>query len=132
MEELKKFCNNQKTDFIEGEYEKDQWSTVIRGLELEPEGGRRCWACYQMRLGKTAQYAKNNNFDYFTTTLSISPHKKADKINQLGQGLEKQLGIKFYQADFKKKDGFKKANELSKQYNFYRQEYCGCIYSKRS
>ncbi|MBU1890195.1 epoxyqueuosine reductase QueH, partial [Patescibacteria group bacterium] len=104
---------------------------LTNGLEKEPERGRRCDICYEMRMGKTAEYAKANGYDFFGTDLSISPHKKADVINQIGEKLEKEFGVKYFEADFKKKDGFKKSLELSHRHNFYRQNYCGCVYSKR-
>ena len=101
----------------------------MKGLENEPEGGKRCALCFQMRLAKTAQAAKKKNFDYFGSTLTMGPQKKAETINFFGQEIAKEYGLKFYNADFKKQDGFKKSLELSKKYNFYRQNYCGCKYS---
>jgi hypothetical protein len=100
-------------------------------MENEEEGGKRCEICYQMRLEKTAQFACAHRFSRFTTTLSISPHKKAMVINQIGRELHNKYPVTFYEADFKKHDGFKKSCELSKEHGFYRQNYCGCIFSQR-
>ena len=104
---------------------------MIKGLEKEPERGKRCNICYQMRMEKAAIVAKENNYDYFCTTLSVSPYKNAKLINEIGESLEKKYNIKWLYSDFKKKDGYKKSIELSKEYNLYRQNYCGCIYSNR-
>jgi len=117
--------------FIEGKYDPESFDEIAKGLENEPEGGARCSKCYHLRLKETALVAKQNNFDYFTTTLSISPYKSAEKLNKIGRVLEKEYDIWYLVSDFKKKDGYKRSIELSKQYNLYRQDYCGCIYSKR-
>ena len=103
---------------------------MSKGLEQEKEGGARCIKCYTMRLEKTAQLAKKNNFDYFTTTLTISPLKDSQKLNKIGEFLEKKYQIKYLYSDFKKKEGYKTSIILSKKYNLYRQNYCGCEYSK--
>jgi predicted adenine nucleotide alpha hydrolase (AANH) superfamily ATPase len=108
---------------------QDTWSKSIKGYEDEPEGGRRCSICYTFRLDKAAQYAKKKGFGWFATTLTISPHKKASVINDIGSKLADSYGIKFYSADFKKENGFKKSCELSKKYELYRQSYCGCLFS---
>lgn len=127
----------QKTDsqypihFIEGTYEPDLFFEMVRGLEQMPEGGSRCYKCYQLRMTEAAMLGKKLNFDYFTTTLSISPHKNASWINEIGKELEEQFGIKHLPSDFKKKNGFKRSVELTKQYGMYRQDYCGCLYSLR-
>ena len=118
--------------YIITEYDNSEFESVIQGLKDEPEGGSRCFKCYKLRLEKTCKYAKYNNYDYFTTSLSISPYKNSDKLNEIGESLEKEYNIKYLQADFKKKDGYKKSIEFSKIYNLYRQDYCGCIYSKKS
>lgn len=120
-----------KIDIIEGKYEKEKYEKTIRGLENEVEGGPRCFKCYKLRMEKTAKLAKELNFDYFTTTLSISPYKNAKKINEIGEELENEYNINYLYADFKKRNGFKRSIELSKKYNLYRQNYCGCIYSIR-
>jgi len=114
------------------EYNNDEFENVINGFEDEPEGGSRCFKCYHLRLEEACIYAKKHNFDYFTTSLSISPYKNSDKLNEIGESLEQQYNIKYLYADFKKKDGYKRSIELSKIYNLYRQDYCGCIYSKKS
>ena len=111
-------------------YDNDEFENVIEGLKDELEGGKRCFKCYEIRLRKTAEIAKENNFDYFTTSLSISPYKNANKLNEIGESLEKEYNIKYLYADFKKKNGYKRSIELSNKYNLYRQDYCGCIYSK--
>jgi len=113
-------------------FEPLEYQCIVKGLEKEREGGIRCHACYRLRLKKTAEYAKEHGFEKFTTTLSISPHKNADIINSIGLELEKEIGIPFLVADFKKRGGFKRSIELSKQYGLYRQNYCGCVYSKRA
>ena len=120
-----------KIDIIEGKYENDKYEETIKGLENEKEGGNRCFKCYRLRMEETAKLAKKLNYDYFTTTLSISPYKNAAKLNEIGEDLEKQYNIKYLYADFKKKNGYKRSIELSKIYKLYRQNYCGCIYSKR-
>lgn len=113
-------------------YNNEEFENTIKGLENECEGGGRCFKCYHLRLSKACIYALDNNYDYFTTTLSISPYKNSDKLNEIGAMLEQKYNIKYLYADFKKKDGYKRSIELSKKYNLYRQDYCGCIYSKRS
>ena len=111
---------------IEGDYEPDRFRKMAKGLETEPEGGRRCFQCYEMRLRETAELAKRDGYDYFATTLSISPHKNADKLNEIGEMIAEEYGIAHLPSDFKKKDGYKQSIELSKKYNLYRQNYCGC------
>ena len=119
-----------KLDIIDCDYDNDLFNNLIKGLENEPERGNRCTICYKMRIEKTATIAKERNYDYFCTTLSVSPYKNADLINKIGIELEKKFNVKWLYSDFKKKDGYKKSIELSKKYNLYRQSYCGCIYSK--
>lgn len=118
-------------EIIEGDYEPDVFFAMAKGLEQCPEGGERCFACYELRLLKTAELAAEGKFDYFTTTLSISPLKNAKKLNEIGEKLEKEYGIKWLVSDFKKRDGYKRSIELSKEYGLYRQNYCGCVYSYR-
>ena len=136
VSEQKRLINEMKTKnkvmFIEGEYNPELFFEISKGLEDAPEGGERCFKCYRKRLEKTADFAKKNGFDYFTTTLSISPHKNADKINEIGIDLEIINNIKYLKADFKKKNGYKRSIELSKEYNLYRQNFCGCVFSKRN
>lgn len=121
---------NDSVNFIYGEYEPMSFTEISKGLEKEPEGGVRCHKCYRLRLEKTAQKAKESGFDYFTTTLSISPHKDAQKLNEIGKELSEIYGIGYLYSDFKKRNGYKRSCELSQIYNLYRQDYCGCIYSK--
>ena len=116
--------------FVEGTYDKESFYEMARGLEDVKEGGERCFRCYRLRLEKTAELAKKNNFDYFCTTLSISPLKNSQKINEIGFELEKELDVKWLPSDFKKKEGYKRSIVLSKEYNLYRQNFCGCAYSK--
>ncbi|HIV85824.1 MAG TPA: epoxyqueuosine reductase QueH [Candidatus Monoglobus merdigallinarum] len=111
------------------EHESEKFFETARGLEACPEGGERCFKCYRLRLEKTAACA--GSFDYFCTTLSISPLKNARKINEIGSEIGEKYGVKFLPSDFKKKDGFKKSILLSHEYNLYRQNYCGCVYSKK-
>lgn len=131
LEEMRGFADKIGLETMDGEYEVKRWFKAVRGHEKDPEGGERCDICYYLRLKKTAKFAKENGFEYFTTTLSISPHKEAKVINSMGDEISKRCGIKFYSADFKKRDGFKKSVELSKEYDLYRQDYCGCIFSKK-
>ena len=119
------------TSLIIGEYDTAGWYNAAGHLPDEPEGGKRCLLCFNLRLGKTAETAKEKDFDIFGTTLSISPHKNSRIINKEGSLLAARIGIDYYEADFKKKDGFKKAIDLSRKHSFYRQNYCGCEYSIR-
>lgn len=109
---------------------KEYYKTVL-GLENEIEGGKRCEKCFWLRLSKTAKLAKEKNFDYFSTTLTVSPHKNSQKLNEIGLEISSIYGIKFLVSDFKKQDGYKRSIELSKEYNLYRQDYCGCKFSKK-
>ena len=112
------------------DYDSKEFFDVSKGLEKEREGGARCEKCFRLRLDKTAQIAKEQDFEFFTTTLTVSPHKNAELLNQLGYEFAEKYGIKFLPADFKKKNGYKRSIELSKQFDLYRQNYCGCVYSK--
>ena len=118
-------------DIIDCDYDNDLFNTEIKGLENEPERGSRCSVCFKLRLDKTARVSKENNYDYFATTLTLSPYKNAKIINEIGFNLEKKYNIKYLGSDFKKRNGYKRSIELSKIYNLYRQDYCGCKYSKR-
>lgn len=120
-----------KVSLMDCEYDSNDFSNIAKGYEDCREGGERCFRCYRLRLEKAARLAKENNFDYFCTTLSISPLKNAQRINEIGISLNEEYGVKWLLSDFKKRDGYKRSVELSKQYNLYRQDYCGCIYSKR-
>ncbi len=117
--------------FIEGPYEPQEFFTAVRGLEDIPEGGKRCFTCFSLRLRKAAEMAKKGGYDYFTTTLSISPLKNAQKLNEIGEKLGQEYGVAHLPADFKKKNGYRRSVELSSLYGLYRQDYCGCIYSQR-
>lgn len=115
--------------FVAGPYEKDRFYETVRGLEQEKEGGERCMHCYELRLREAAVLARDGGYDYFTTTLSISPLKKAGKLNEIGMRLGKEYGVDYLSSDFKKKNGYKRSIELSREHNLYRQDYCGCVYS---
>lgn len=116
--------------FVEGDYCPEIFFETVKGLEKLPEGGERCFKCYALRLEEAAKFASEHGFDYFTTTLSISPLKNADKLNEIGEQMSKKYGVKHLPSDFKKNDGYKRSIELSKEYLLYRQNYCGCIFSK--
>lgn len=135
LNELKEFINSFKVKnsikFIEDEYIEDEFSKAISGLEELGERSKRCYNCYQFRMERIAKYAADYNYDFFTTTLSISPYKNSDWINEIGVTLEDKYKIKYLYADFKKRNGYKRSIELSKEYGLYRQDYCGCIYSQK-
>lgn len=120
-----------KVEFLQGEYQPEVFYTAVKGLEQEREGGERCFACYRLRLSEAARVAKEGGFDYFTTTLSISPHKNAAKLNEIGEQVAGEYGVAHLTSDFKKKNGFKRSIELSEKYALYRQNYCGCVFSRR-
>lgn len=120
---------NLKVALLEIGYHSKDFEKIAKNLEDEKEGGIRCTKCFHLRLEKTAQIAKVNNFDYFTTTLSVSPYKDSERLNKIGEILSKEYGVKYLYSDFKKKEGYKRSNELAKKYNIYRQHYCGCQYS---
>lgn len=117
-------------EVIEGDYEPDAFFQIAKGLEHCKEGGERCFRCYELRLRETAKRAAQGGYDYFTTTLTISPLKNAEKLNEIGFALAEEMGISWLPSDFKKKNGYKRSIELSAQYELYRQDYCGCVYSK--
>ncbi len=133
--EVKRLIQEMKTKYpihlIEGAYEPDKFYEIAKGLEQEPERGKRCYKCYKLRLEETARIAEENNFSYFTTTLTLSPYKNSDWLNEIGKELEKTYQTQYLYSDFKKKNGYKRSIELSKQYQLYRQNYCGCIYSQK-
>ena len=116
--------------YLDCDYDNEFFKKISKGLEKEPEGGNRCSRCFYLRLEKTASEALGNGFDYFGTTLTVSPYKDAKRINKMGKVLEKKYGVRFLVSDFKKKEGYKKSIELSKEHNLYRQHYCGCLYSQ--
>lgn len=128
---IKEMPLKNRVSFISGVYDNDRYEKIVDGLQNEKEGGIRCHKCYRMRLEEAAKKAKEEGYDYFTTTLSISPYKNAKVLNEIGEELAKIYEVKYLQADFKKKNGYKRSIELSKEYNLYRQDYCGCKYSKR-
>ena len=114
-----------------GAYEPDVFDTAVRGLEDEPEGGKRCDVCYRLRLEHAAKIAQAEGFDFFTTTLSVSPYKHADRLNAIGRELAETYGVEYLFSDFKKRDGYKRSCELAARYDLYRQDYCGCAFSLR-
>ncbi|MDY5996425.1 MAG: epoxyqueuosine reductase QueH [Bacilli bacterium] len=122
-------CSNN-LDIMDCDYDNDLYEKCIIGLENEPERGNRCMVCYNLRMEKTAKMAKECNYDYFCTTLSVSPYKNSEWINKIGEKLQNKYNVNWLYSDFKKKDGYKQSILLSKKYNLYRQDYCGCIYSK--
>lgn len=122
--------SKNKISLIEGEYDYNDFVDIARGYEDVPEGGERCFRCYRMRLEKTAELAKEKGFDYFCTTLSISPLKNSQKINEIGFDIAEKYQVKWLPSDFKKREGYKRSIELSREYNLYRQNFCGCVYSK--
>lgn len=117
--------------FIKCEYDHELFKNTVIGLEQEKEGGSRCKKCINMRMEQACKYAKDNKYDYFTTTLSVSPHKNSKMINEIGYKLEKEYNMPYLYSDFKKKDGYKRSIILSKEFNLYRQDYCGCEYSNK-
>lgn len=116
--------------FVEGKYQPELFLKMAKGMEELPEGGDRCFACYELRLGQAVSYAEEQGFDYVTTTLSVSPHKNAEKLNEIGIRLTEGKTVEYLLSDFKKKGGYLQSIALSKEYDLYRQDYCGCIYSK--
>lgn len=135
MEESRRFTNEFKgkypTKFVEIGHNNDEYESVIDGFRNEKEGGARCFKCYRLRLEKAFIYAKEHGYDYVTTSLTISPLKNSQKINEIGDELSRVYGIKYLFSDFKKKEGYKRSIVLSREYNLYRQNYCGCKYSKK-
>lgn len=133
ISELKRLVKEMELDIpvLEAENNTESFYALAKGREKIPEGGERCFDCYRLRLEKTAELAKEKGFDYFTTTLSISPLKSSSKLREIGLELEKKYGVKNLPSDFKKKDGYKRSIELSKKHNLYRQNYCGCVFSVR-
>ncbi len=125
-----RLLNELGIKFMDIDYLNNEYHKKIKGYENEPENGLRCPLCFELRLDKTASKAKENNFDFFGTTLTVSPHKNSKIINEIGLKLEEKYGVKFLLSDFKKEDGYKRSIELSKKYDLYRQDYCGCLYSK--
>lgn len=127
---IQKLNTKHPISFLEGNYQPKDFYNAIQGLEKLGEGSERCFSCYRLRLEETAKTAKKLGLDYFTTTLSVSPHKNSQVLNEIGQKLENKYQTSYLYSDFKKKNGYQRSIELSENYNLYRQDYCGCIYSK--
>lgn len=117
-------------DILECSYDGEKYDAAVKGLEAEPEGGARCTVCFRLRLEETAKRASELGYDWFCTTLTVSPHKDAERLNQIGRALGEQYGVPFLPSDFKKREGYKRSIQLSKEYALYRQDYCGCLFSK--
>ena len=130
--EQRRLCLEWGIDCIIEEYDKQEFLSEVKGLENEPEGGARCVKCFSLRLRKTAEKAKEQGFEYFTTTLTVSPLKNAEIINSIGKTIENETGTKFLPTDFKKRSGYHRSIELSRELKLYRQNYCGCEFSKNS
>jgi len=131
-EEQKRLLSILNIPLIEGDYNTEEFFNIAKGLEDEPQKGQRCYNCYNLRLTSTYNLAKDKGFDYFCTTLTVSPNVNEQMVNEIGIALEKQGDVKFLQSDFKKEDGYLNSVKLAKEYNLYRQDYCGCIYSFRN
>ena len=127
----KKLLDELNIKFLDCDYDNETFRRICTPLKDEVEGGKRCGVCFGIRLKYTAYKAKELGFDYFTTTLTVSPHKNSQLINKIGEKIGNQVGIKYLYSDFKKKEGYKRSIELSKKYDLYRQDYCGCLFSKR-
>ena len=135
-EEIERFVREMQfptepPEVIVGRYDPDRFYEAVHGYEGEPEGGERCEICFRLRLSEAAEYARNGGFDYFSTTLSISPLKNAALLNTIGGELAEAYGVPYLYSDFKKRNGYKRSIELSREYGLYRQDYCGCVFSKR-
>ena len=128
---INKLPTKNKVTFMNAEFEPKKFYDAVKGFEQCAEGGDRCRICFNLRLERAAQTAKENSFDYFATTLSISPLKSSDVLNKIGEQVAEKYGVRHLPSDFKKKNGYKRSVELSKEYEIYRQDYCGCIFSKR-
>ena len=126
---IKEFPTKYPVKFIEGDYDKSSFYEIAKGLEKEPEKGKRCHRCYDFRLRRTAAVAKEKGFDFFSTTLTISPMKDSQVLNEIGASIGKELGVDWLYSDFKKREGYKRSTEISREYDMYRQDYCGCVYS---
>ena len=129
-EEIVRLSGKYPSQYIICDYSPERFIEISKGLEKEPEGGERCEKCFRLRLSEAAKIAKERGFDYFTTSLSISPHKNAQLLNSIGKELSENFGIKYLFSDFKKKNGFLRSCELSEKFGLYRQDYCGCAFSK--
>lgn len=129
---IKTLHTKNKLDYLDCDYDNDLYNEAIKGYEQYPEGSNRCQICFNLRLEKTAKLAKEHNYDYFCSTLTVSPHKNSKIINEIGINISNKYNIKWLYSDFKKNEGFKQSIELSKKYELYRQDYCGCIFSKQA
>ena len=129
---IKEFPNVNKLDILDCDYDNDVYHELVKGMEAEPEGGARCHKCYKLRLEYTAKKASELSYDYFGTTLTVSPYKNSQVLNKIGEEISKNYNVKYLYSDFKKKEGYKRSIIMSKEYDLYRQDYCGCIYSKRN
>ena len=127
---IAEMCLEQSVSFEEGVYDPERFYHMAKGLENVPEGGERCFRCYELRLREAAETARKLELDYFTTTLSISPLKNAGKLNEIGLALGEEYHVNYLISDFKKRNGYKRSIELSREYDLYRQNYCGCVYSR--
>lgn len=127
---IKEYQGVNKIDFLDIDYDNEAFKKAVVGMENEPEGGLRCHCCYELRLRKTADIAQEKGFDYFGTTLTVSPYKNSQVLNAIGEKLAAEFGVQFLYSDFKKEDGYKKSVAYAKEYNLYRQDYCGCLFSK--
>lgn len=121
-----------KVKCVIADYEPEEFYNIAKGLEKEPECGKRCTECFRLRLDKTAMYAENNEFDYFATTLTISPLKNSQLINEIGREISEKYGVNYLFSDFKKKNGYLRSCQLSEEYELYRQNFCGCVFSKNN
>lgn len=134
--ELKRLISEMPAEnpinYFEGKYDPQYFFETVKGHEHDAEGGERCMMCYAMRLSETAKCAKEGGYDYFTTTLSVSPYKNAQRLNEIGAEISRRYGVKYLYSDFKKRNGYLRSIELSRQYNLYRQNYCGCVFSKNA
>lgn len=131
LEEIKRLCKTLNIPLIFTDYLSQEYLSEVIGLESEKEGGKRCEKCFYLRLNKTAELAKEKSFNYFATTLTVSPLKNAELLNNLGLIIEEKHGVKYLPSDFKKQGGYARSIEMSKEYGLYRQNYCGCAFSKR-
>ena len=127
---MTQICEEWKVPMVDADYEVESWRQVVQGFESEPEGGKRCSQCFRLRLEKTAQYAKENNFDIFCTTLTSGRNKKAEVINSIGVEISTKYGVKFFEADWKKDGRQERGKEMVEERGIYRQNYCGCRYSR--
>ena len=130
-EEMRLYARKVGIEMVCAEYDDARWLEAVKGMENVPEGGERCFLCYRIRSERAAQYAKEHGYQSLTTTLSISPHKNAEKINEIGAEIAARHGLQWYAADFKKRGGFDRSIRMSKEAGLYRQSYCGCIFSQR-